>query len=66
MFHVYVQRFDRMDEKFLDGELNRALLGLGLHVLLPRFTNKCTSHLPKSQIFLNLTKNIKNTNIYHA
>ena len=24
MFHASVQRFDGMDEKFLDGELNRA------------------------------------------
>jgi hypothetical protein len=25
MFHACVQRFDGMDEKFLGGELNRAL-----------------------------------------
>ena len=34
MFHTCVQRFDGIDEKFLDGELNRALDGsvrLGLH-----------------------------------
>jgi len=28
MFHVCVQRFDGMDEKFLDGELNRALVSV--------------------------------------
>jgi len=27
MFHAFVQRFDEIDEKFLGGELNRALMG---------------------------------------
>ena len=38
MFHACVQRFDGMDEKFLGGELNRALSNRGC--LVPFYFKK--------------------------
>ena len=34
MFHACVQRFDGMDEKFLGGELNRALSALDMNIYI--------------------------------
>jgi len=52
MFHVCVQKFDRMDKKFLDEELKRAWDRRTLDVYMDNWTSECSSAIE----FITLTR----------